>query len=183
MTNWETVDTQVVFSNNILDIKLEKIRTPSGLEGEWTVVEIGDGVAVLPVDEEGGIHLIRQYRHAVGKHVLELPAGRREPGEEPLDTARRELEEEAGLRAREMTPYMKLWPLDGVCRHRIWFFVAQGLVSVEPARETFEEIQVLRFTPERIREMILGDEIEDGLAMAALSRWLLDSPAGKGDGE
>ena len=174
---WEIRDDRTVFENQILRAHLEDFRTPDGREGTWTVVDIGDGAAVLPVHEDGAFHLICQYRPAVQEWVWELPAGRVESGEEPIAAARRELEEEAGLRAAKIESLGVSVPLAGICRHRIHFFRATELEDVSTAHERFEDIEVRRLGAAEVREMVAQGAILDGVAMALLLRheWGLDA--------
>ncbi|MEZ6196166.1 MAG: NUDIX domain-containing protein [Planctomycetota bacterium] len=124
---------------------------------------------MLAIEDDGSIHLVRQYRPTVGAAMSRLPAGasRKRP---PLEAARRELEEEAGLVAREWISLGAIWPLDGVVRHRIHHFVARGLSPRATAHETFEDITVHRLRDE-LRRMIAGGELVDGVALALLARW------------
>ena len=170
MQDWELLGRKDIFENPVLGLIQERIRTPAGDETDWTVIEIGDGAAVLAVEDDGAVHMIRQYRHAVGEAVWELPAGRVEPEESPLAAARRELAEEAGLTASSFEEIGFLWPLDGVCRHRIHLFVARGLNPCATGHETFEDIECRRIDRSRLEAMIGNGELRCGIALAALAR-------------
>ena len=171
MKPWEVLGDREVYSSAILRLHLERIRTVDGRETDWTVVDVGDGVAVLPVESDGSVWMIRQYRQAVGRVVWELPAGRVETDEDVAAAGQRELREEAGLLAAEMVPLGPILPLDGICRHQIHLYLARGLSEAETAHETFEDIEIARFTPEEFRRMIRSGELEDGIALAAFARY------------
>ncbi|MCA9319078.1 MAG: NUDIX hydrolase [Planctomycetes bacterium] len=173
MKAWQKLDSRSVFRNPVLELHQERVRTPRGDETDWTVVEIGDGVCVVPLRPDGGVHMIRQYRHAVGEWVLEFPAGRVEPGEDPEAAGRRELAEEAGLEADAWQGLGAFWPLDGVCRHRIHLFLARGLTPTAPGHETFEAIEPRDFGPEALRDALEVGDIRCGIALAALARVFL----------
>ncbi len=170
MSGWKILESREVFANPVLRLDLETIRTPEGEETEWTVVGIGDGAAVCPVHDDGSVTLIRQYRHALGRSIWELPAGRVEPGETPLEAARRELAEEAGLAAERLEARGLVVPLYGICRHVIHVFEARGLAARELAHETFESIEIHRIERPRLVAMVRGGEIDCGITLAIFAR-------------
>lgn len=170
MSAWEVLEDREIFDNGIVRLHLERVRTPGGAETDWSIVDLRDGAVVLPLEDDGSVHMIRQYRPTVRRHVLELPAGRLEGDEPPVIAAARELVEEAGLSARDFESLGAIIPLDGIARHRIHLFVARGLAPRPPAREAFEEIRVERLTRSELREMIAGGEIDDGVALALFAR-------------
>jgi ADP-ribose pyrophosphatase len=92
----ETLSSKVGFKGDILNIRIDEIRLPDGSTSTREIVEHSDAVVVVPIDRSGNILLVKQYRRAAGKDLLELPAGGIEPGENPLDTVKRELQEEIG---------------------------------------------------------------------------------------
>lgn len=165
---WITRSTRIGFENAIVSVRLESIDAGRGRVGEWTVVEIPDGVAVVPRHLDGSVTLIRQYRHALKRAVWELPAGRKEPGETPEVTARRELEEEAGLASDRIVRLGAITPLNGICRHTVHICRAEIVGQVPPRRETFEDIETRKFSPAQIDAMIVSGEIDCGIALAGL---------------
>lgn len=149
----ERVSRRVLHQGRIFTVAHEVVRLSSGLEQALDVVEHPGAVAIAARDEEGRLLLVRQYRHAVGAWTRELPAGRLEGGESPLDAARRELEEETGHRAREWMLLRVITPAPGFCSERVHLFQALGLELVEGeplARDPDEELELLRATPEEI---------------------------------
>lgn len=167
----ELLVTESLFRGRIFELVRERVRLPSGLEQELAVVVHPGAVAVAAETDDGELVLVRQYRHALGAWMLELPAGRREAAEEPLATARRELEEETGLVAREWSLLTQFVPAPGFCSERIWVFHARGLAAA-PARRAHdddEEFEVERHRP----EALLDGRSDDGktlLAAALLAR-------------
>ena len=138
----------------------EEIRLPSGLRQAIDVVEHPGAVAVLAVDDEQRVLLVRQYRHALSDWTVELPAGRLERDEEPEMAARRELEEETGFVAKSWKHYRTIVPAPGFCSERIHIFLARGLREVEggglPA-DADEEIEITWMTPQEILQTGLRD--------------------------
>ncbi|MEM7518552.1 MAG: NUDIX hydrolase, partial [Planctomycetota bacterium] len=117
-------------TGRIFDLVSERVRLPSGLEQELDVVVHGGAVAIAALREDGKLVCVRQYRHAVGQMLVEIPAGRLEAGEEPLTAARRELEEETGFRAASWRERLRLIPAPGFCSERIVLFEARDLEAV-----------------------------------------------------
>jgi ADP-ribose pyrophosphatase len=110
-------------------------------------------VAVAALDEEGRLLLVRQYRHPAGEWLVEVPAGRVEPGEPELDAARRELEEETGYRAESWSLLRRFWPAPGFCSERMSLFLARGLTPAGAQRRPHdpdEELELLRWTPAEV---------------------------------
>ena len=98
MPIWEVLNDQDVWSNSFLRLHLETIRNRDGAEADWTVIDVPDAVCTIPVDDDGALFMIHQYRHTVGENQWEFPAGRIDPGESREDAARRELAEGGGDR-------------------------------------------------------------------------------------
>jgi ADP-ribose pyrophosphatase len=157
-----------VYSGKVLDLDLDEVVEPGDVHGRREVVRQRGSVAVLPVHEDGRVTLVRQYRYAVDALVWELPAGRRDPGESAEDGARRELEEEVGLRPRSLEPLLTFWTTPGFCDEVMHLFRASGLDSVPPRPEADERIEAARFTRDEVRAMIARGEIREGKTLVAL---------------
>lgn len=170
MSTWKHLDDREVHRDGVLSLHRERMRNPRGTEIDWTVIHLQDGAAVLPVEDDGSVWMIRQYRPAVQAEVWEFPAGRIEPGEAPRAAAIRELAEEAGLRAESIEDLGPVWPLDGIARHRIHHFLARGLTRVETAHEEFEDISVHCLAPSELRALVAEGALDDGVALALLAR-------------
>lgn len=155
-----------LFSGRIFEVLAESVRLASGRGQDLEIVRHPGAVAIAAHDEEGRLVLVRQYRHALGRETLEIPAGRLEQGEEPLAAAQRELEEETGLTAKRWTLLRVLAPAPGFCSERIHLFRAEGLREVPggglPADED-EEIAVERHAP----EALLAAGLEDAKTLVA----------------
>lgn len=167
----EIVSSRTVFTGRVFAIVEESVRLPSGLRQDLALVVHPGAVAIAAEDERGELVLVRQYRHALGRWLLELPAGRREGGEEPLTAARRELEEETGFAAREWTLLQEFVPAPGFCSEVIWIFHARGLTPVanRKAHDADEEFELERHSP----AALLAGATDDGktlLAAALLER-------------
>ncbi len=137
---------------------------------EREIVEHPGAVAIVAVDEEGYVALVRQLREATRERLLELPAGTAEPGEAPLETAKRELREECGLTGGEWRELAAFWTTPGFCRERMHLFAAEGVTRGEPAPEEDEELELVRWRVTEIRERL--HEIEDAKTLAGLLLYL-----------
>ena len=141
---------------------------PGGVRGPREVVRQRGSVAALPVLDDGRVVLVRQYRYAVDARVWELPAGRRDPGETPEEGARRELEEEVGLRAGALEPLLIFWTTPGFCDEVMHLFRATA-PRAGPARpEADERIEQATFTLDEAMAMMRRGEIREGKTLVAL---------------
>jgi ADP-ribose pyrophosphatase len=157
-----------VHSGKVLDLDVDEVREPGDVHGLREVVRQRGSVAALPVLDDGRVVLVRQYRYAVDDFVWELPAGRRDPGETPEEGARRELEEEVGLRPRALEPLLVFWTTPGFCDEVMHLFRATGLEPVPPRPEADERIESATFTLEEAMAMVARGEIREGKTLVAL---------------
>jgi ADP-ribose pyrophosphatase len=130
-------------------------------------------VVLIPILDDGRVALIRNHRWQVGKHLLELPAGTMEVGEDPIICAARELEEETGYRAEHLEAWTPFYPLPGGSTEVMHPFVARGLTWVGQRLEPDEEITVQPKTIDEIRDLLETGGLEDGKSIAMLGRYLL----------
>jgi len=175
MTKANGSGTRSVYRGQFLDVRVDRVELPNGEVAELEVVRHPGASAMVPITAEGDVLLVRQYRHAVGGWLLEVPAGKLDTGEEPEVCARRELEEEVGARAGELVPLGAIWASPGFTDEKIWLFLARCL---EDARQSLEADEVLTVETlpfeEAVRRVHRG-EICDGKSVCALLRahaWL-----------
>jgi ADP-ribose pyrophosphatase len=135
------------------------------------VVEHPGAVAVLPLLPDDCVCLIRNYRVAVGKTLIELPAGTIDPDEPPATTARRELQEETGYTAQQWRELPPFFMSPGILNERMHLFVAEGLTSGDPDRESGEQIENLIVPWQEAVAMALGGQIEDAKSLVGILRW------------
>ena len=154
-----------VYDGSLLGLTVERWG-----EHEREIVEHPGAVAIVAVDDEGCVTLVRQLREATREHLLELPAGTAEEGEEPLETARRELQEECGLSAGEWRELAVFWTTPGFCRERMHLFAAEGVEQREASPAADEELELVRWPVAEIGERL--HEIEDAKTLAGLLLYL-----------
>ncbi len=157
-----------VYEGKVLALDVDEVEEPGGVRAVREVVRHRGSVAALPVHADGRIVLVRQYRYAVDAPVWELPAGRLDPGETPETGARRELEEEVGLRAGELEPLLTFFTTPGFCDERIHVFRATTLDPVPPRPEADERIEARAFELAETLAMIHSGEVREGKTLVAL---------------
>jgi ADP-ribose pyrophosphatase len=160
------VGTQRLHTGRIIKLDQDRVRYPDGSEAEVDIVRHSGASAVVPflTDPEGEdpqILLLRQYRYAAGGYVLEIPAGRLDPGEAPLACATRELKEETGCTAGRIEPLITILTTPGFTDERIHLFMATELTHGEASREAdeFADVVVLRLS--EALELVQGGTIPD----------------------
>ena len=141
---------------------------------EREIVEHPGAVAIVAVDDEGYVALVRQLREPTRRRLLELPAGTAEPGEDPSTTARRELQEECGLTGGEWRKLAAFWTTPGFCRERMHVFAAEGVKRGEAAPADDEELELVRWPVAEIVDRL--HEIEDAKSLAGLLLYLGTRP-------
>ena len=164
---------RTVYTGRLLQVTLERWG-----EHEREIVEHPGAVAVVAVDGDGLVTLVRQLREPARRRLLELPAGTREAGEEPLATARRELREECGLSGGRWRELVLFWTTPGFCRETMHVYVAEGVEQGQPDPDDDEGIELVRWRVDEIRSKLR--EIEDAKTLAGLLLYLEDLRAGTG---
>jgi ADP-ribose diphosphatase len=158
-------ESRMVFDGKLLDVVVERWG-----DHEREIVEHPGAVAIVAVDDEGWVTLVRQLREAARKELVELPAGTREEGEDPLATAKRELREECGLTGGEWRELAGFWTTPGFCREYMHLYVAEGVIAGESDPDDDEDVELVRWRVEEL-ESRLG-EIEDAKTLAGLLLFL-----------
>jgi len=146
----------------------QTVQRPDGESASCQYVVHPGSVAILPLVDDDHLCLIRSRRLTVGQTLVEVPAGTREPGENPLETARRELEEETGYRAAKWEELAQFYASPGILSERMHIYVAKQLTPGEPRREANEEIENLVLSWNEALAMVDRGEIVDGKTIVAL---------------
>lgn len=164
----DTIDNEYVYEGKILNLRVDRVRFPSGGIKLREVVEHRPAVAILATDADGCVYLVSQYRHAVGETLYEIPAGLVENGENNAETASRELQEEAGLKPGSLKEIFTLYSSPGFSDEKIIFFWATDLTSSKLPQDDDECVVAEKFSLSDIRRMIDDGRISDAKTVAAL---------------
>jgi len=169
----KTISKKYIYKGKIVNLRLDRVRLPSGELHTREIVEHRGSVAILPVTSKKEIFLVKQFRKAVGKEIWEVPAGRIEEGESIEECARRELKEETGLLADEIKKLGEYYPSPGYCTEVIHIYLARNLKKSNALPEKDEFIKLKKFSKGEIVKMIEEGEIKDGKTYASLLLFLL----------
>jgi len=159
---------EYVYRGRRVNVKVVELQLPNGNIVEREVVEFRESVVILPILNDGRIILIKQYRVPIEKWIYELPAGVIEKGETPEECARRELIEEAGYKAKELTKLFEMYLAPGYSTEKMHAFLAKGLEYVGSTPESYEVIRVEPVELKRVIEMIRKGEIPDAKSIATI---------------
>ena len=159
-----------IYRGTVIDLGLETMRLPNGELLSLELVRHPGGAAILALDQQNRVCLLRQYRHTIGTWIWELPAGVIEKGEQPIATAKRELREEAGLEADEWQPLFSILPTPGFCNEELFLYRARHLRAVGTTPNADEQIEVYWKPLEEVLKMAADGRIRDAKTIAALFR-------------
>ena len=168
MQQEQLISTESVFEGKIVRVRVDVVSLPNGVEARREVVEHQASVVVVPIDAEGNVVLVRQYRHPAGQTLLEAPAGLVEASERPDDCAQRELREEIGYGSRDLRPLGGFWTSPGFCTEFIYAYMAKDLVPDKLEGDEDELIHVERLPLARVPRLLRVGEIQDAKTIAAL---------------
>jgi ADP-ribose pyrophosphatase len=161
---------RLIYQGRRISLVSESYTLPNGKQAEHLTVEHPGAIVVLPIDNQGKLVLIRQYRHSIRKSILEAPAGALEKGEDPKECAQREIKEEIGERAEELTDLGILYPTPGFCNEVQYLFLARNLVVDRSIGDDDEFIEVERYTKDDVVSLIKNGELSDGKTLAIILR-------------
>lgn len=166
----ERLESRTAFAGRRIEVRVDRVRLPNGREAELEVIHHPGAAAMVPLLDAGDVLLVRQFRHATGGWLLEVPAGTLQPGESPEACAARELVEETGHRAGELAPLGWIWTTPGFTDERIWIYLATSLAPARQALDDDELLTLERLPLARAVAMAQAGDIVDGKSVAALLR-------------
>lgn len=164
----KTLRREEKFEGKILSVHVDEVLLPNGNTSTREVVEHVDGVAVLPLDEKNNVLTVTQYRYVFGRTLLEIPAGKLDPGESPAEGALRELKEETGAVPEVFLPLGRILPAPGCYAETLYLFLARGLRMEEQHLDPDEFLNVERIPFTEMVHRCLDGEIEDAKTVAAV---------------
>ncbi|MGA2130695.1 MAG: NUDIX hydrolase [Bryobacteraceae bacterium] len=166
------VSSREVYTCGLFRVTEEEATDPTGFLIKRSIVRHIGSAVMMAVDDKKRILLVRQFRLPAGKNLWELPAGRLDEGETPLQAARRELKEETGYKARTWKRLAAFWPSPGYVAERMTIFLATGLTAGEAQPMDDERIECRWFTRPELDGMIRAGKIEDGKTIIGFLAWM-----------
>ena len=157
-----------IFSGTIFNVDRDRIQEPDGSQIVREVVRHPGGAGGLPLFEDGTVALVRQYRHPAGRDLLEIPAGRMEPGETPELCAAREIEQEIGYRPGRIEKIAEFFSTPGFCEERLFVYLATRLLPAQQNLDHDEFVEIVRIPLADAILMANRGDIEDSKTLVAL---------------
>ena len=170
--SFELIKSETLMKGRAFSIRRDHLKTPDGRETKYDIIEHGGSVVIIPIDENGNVLLVRQYRHATGGDLLELPAGTLDDNEDPKVCAAREIREETGYDVVHLESLGLLYPTPGYSSEKIHVFYAE--VDGEPGDKELDHdefVRVVEMTPAEVEGGIHDGSILDGKTLAAWVRY------------
>ena len=171
---WRITGTKEIYRDPFVNLKVDQVIRPDGLPGQHVVVGIKPGVCVLALDDQGDVHLTKEFHYAIGRESVEAVSGGIEPGEDPDVTAVRELQEELGLKAGRMTYLTTLDPFTSCMVSPTRLYLATDLVEVADNPEGTEQIETVVMSLADAVQRVIGGEITHAPTCVLLLRVQLE---------
>ena len=168
----KNIATQQIYQGSLVNVRVDTVGKADGSKAIREVVEHSACIAVVPLDEQNNILLVRQFRYPVGRFLLEIPAGGIDPGEEPSDSVCRELQEEIGYLPRKIDRLGGFYAIPGYGTEYLYCFLASDLVPARLVAEDTGDIELVRVSRDEIPRLITSGEICDAKSIAALLMFL-----------
>jgi ADP-ribose pyrophosphatase len=166
------ISSDVVYRGRLFDVELDRLRFGNGIEANREILRHPGAVCMIPVAADGTIYFVTQYRHAAGRRLLELPAGTLEPGEDPADTAVRELQEEVGFRPGQVQSLDGFYVAPGYTSEYIHLFLCTELEASVLDGDDDEDIEIVALSAREAIEKIDNGEICDAKSIIGVLRWI-----------
>lgn len=171
--NEKQLSKEYIYKGKIINLRRDNALLPNGKTAFREIVEHNGGVCVVPLDNDGNIYMVNQFRYPYSEIVTEIPAGKLEKGEDPLEAGKRELKEEVGAIAENYTFLGKLYPSPGYCGEIIYMYLAQNLTFGDTNPDDDEFLEPIKTPLKKAVDMILNGELADSKTQAAVLKTYL----------
>jgi len=166
--NYKIQQSEKKYRGRAFDVRWDKISLPNGKSTKLDIVEHANSVTILPIDTDGHIWFVRQYRHPAGIELLELPAGVLEPDEDPVTSANRELQEEIGMGSGSLQKIGGFFLAPGYSTEFMYVYLARDLFPSILPHDDDEFLSVERLPQDQVRDMVRNGVIQDAKTLAVL---------------
>ncbi len=164
----KTKSVKNIFDGNIIKLRVETVELPDGKTATRELISHGGGVGVIAVDENGEVFMVSQYRIAAREMMMEIPAGKIDNGEEPLECGKRELIEETGYAAEEFTYLGTYYATPGYCEEKLHLYLARKLKFVGQHLDEGEFLNVKKYKLDDLCNMVMENKINDAKTAIAI---------------
>ena len=172
MPQEKTLSSETIYQGRAVKILVDTVEMPGGRITTREIVHHSDCIAIIAIDDDDNILLVSQFRKAVEKELLEIPAGGIEPGEDPVTAVIREMQEETGYLPQKVESLGGFYSAPGYCTEYLYLYLATGLVPSRLFAEDTEGIKVVRVSPNQISGLIAAGTIQDAKSIAGLYMFL-----------
>jgi ADP-ribose pyrophosphatase len=170
----KTLQEREIYKGRIITLNIDKVELPNGNNGSREFVRHPGGVGVVALTKGNEVLLVNQYRYPYKSELMEIPAGKLDPGEDPLECGKRELREETGATASEYSSLGRLFPSPGYTNEIIYMYLAKGLTIGEMQLDDDEFINVVKIPLKKAVGMVMSGELADSKTQTALLKtWFL----------
>lgn len=168
MSEYKKLKQDLIYKGRIIELYKDTVQLPNGKQVEWDFVKHKGASAIVAVDQDGKLLMVRQYRNAIDRMSLEIPAGGIDIGEKPEEAALRELQEETGYCAQNITHLIDVETAVGFTNETIYVYLATGLIEKEQNLDEDEFVTIERYEVEELLDQIIKGEIKDAKTIAAV---------------
>lgn len=167
----KTVTSESIYNGKVIKVKVDEVLLPNGHTAKREIVEHQGAVAVLPLTDDGKLVVVRQFRKPLERSIVEIPAGKLELGEQPLECAKRELEEETGYKASNYEHISSFYTSPGFANELLHLFLATGLSdgTVQPDDDEF--VEIMHVTLDEAKQLHADGQICDAKTVLAIFAW------------
>lgn len=164
----ETMSTERIYNGRVLNLRIDTVELPDMKYGKREIIEHNGGVAIIALDEQKNILMVKQFRKAIEDVLLELPAGKLEAKEDPLECAKRELEEETGYKTENIELITSFYTSPGFSNEKLYIYLAKDLKKGTVNLDEGEFLESYKYKAQEVYKMIEENKIEDGKTILGL---------------
>jgi ADP-ribose pyrophosphatase len=165
-----TISSEMIYEGKVIKLQVDEVRLPNGKTTKREIIKHPGAVAILPITNDGSIIFVEQFRKALERSLLEIPAGKMEKGEAPETTARRELEEETGYDCEKLVHLVSFYTSPGFADEIVHLYMAEGLKKAAGLNQADDDefVEVKKLTLEQAKESVITKEIYDAKTLYAV---------------